>query len=784
MSRKRRERTRPERERPGAGGISDRTIFLLVAGLAITLRVAYALASRRSPFFDHLDLDSKFYDAWARRIAAGDWIGDEVFFMGPLYPYFLAVIYKVAGTGLLAVKIVQSVIGGLTSGGVFLLGRAVFGRTAGLVAGLVAAFYVPFIFYDSAILLPVLATFLNTFMLYFLVRGISGAGRRSLVAAGLLAGVSAAGNASILAFAAVAAVFLLFAAGGRLAGRVRTCALFAAGVAAVVVPITVRNVVVGGDFVPVTSNAGLNLYIGNHEASTGAYVKPEGLDVYADPEGATLAEAALGRDLKPSEVSRWWAGRAWRFISGDPKRFLANMLRKAFFFWSVYEVPQIEHLPFEKRYSALLRMPSPSFGLVCPLGVMGMILALRRKKAARLLFLYVLTYSATIISFFVVARYRLPMVPALMVFGAFAVTWLVRAGVRGDWRKAAPAAAGTALLVVLVHVNFYGVDPMSGFAQSYYRLGVIYGLKGRQEEALESYRKALELDPDIVPARVGVGILLSRAGRYPEAKAELLAAAELDSTYKKTFYNLGLVYSEEGKPDSAVAMMQRALELDPDYDLARLGVATALYEMGDLGRAGPMLEALVNDPDLSPSAANQARVLLGFVPARRAWLERRTGGRERLSDAHLLRGDVMLSIGLAERALAEYGEAVRLDPRSAAGHYQEGTIYFGRGDLDRTLESLKRALAADPHYEGANLAMGMVEVRRKDYEAACRAFEAELAVNPNSADAHKNLAICYERYLNDKGKAAYHLEKYVELTGGSPEIRSHVRDLRQGGGSE
>jgi tetratricopeptide (TPR) repeat protein/4-amino-4-deoxy-L-arabinose transferase-like glycosyltransferase len=777
MGSKQKRKSRPEPVRPPV--VSDRTLFFLIAGIAMALRVAYAFSSRNSPFFDHLDLDSKFYDNWARQIAGGDWIGHEVFFMGPLYPYFLAFLYKIAGPGLLSVKVVQGIVGGFTAGGVFLLGKAVFNRTAGIIAGLLAAFYVPFIFYDSAILLPVLATFLNTFMLYFLIRGVTSGQPRHLFAAGLLAGLSAAGNASILAFAAVAALFVFFGAGDRKGLRARPALLFIAGIALIVLPITVRNAVVGHDFVPLTSNAGLNLYIGNNENATGAYVKPEGLDVYTDPAGKTIAAEASGRDLKPSEVSSWWAGRAGRFIESHPGRFAANLARKVFFFWSVYEVPQIEHLPFEKRYSGLLRIPSPSYGIICPLGIVGIILSFRRKKAAKLLALFIFTYSITIIAFFVVARYRLPMVPALMVLGAYSVVRLVDAAVKSRWREVVLVGAGITGLIIIVNTNFLGVNPMSGFAQSYYRLGIIHGLKGRPAEALESYRKALDLDPEIVPARVGLGILLSQAGKYAEAERELMIAAGLDSTYEKTFYNLGLVYSEEGKPDSALIMMQKALELKPDYMLARVGVAATCYEMGRLDEAGRMLTALKGDARLPESAAGQVKFLLGLVPERKEWLKDRRLAYQRLSDAHLLRGDNMVSILLVERALAEYREAVRLDSLSAPAYYQESTIYFRAGDLDRALRSLQQVLAADPDYRGANLAMGIIWVRKKDYRRACRAFEAELEVDPSSADAHINLAMCYENYLNNIGKAVYHLERYVEITGGTPEIKSHLRELKE-----
>ena len=563
-----------------------------------------------------------------------------------------------------------------------------------------------------------------------------------------------------------------------MAGRVRLAAVFVAGIAIIVVPITVRNAIVGGDFVPLTSNAGLNLYIGNHEASMGAYVKPEGLDVYTDPEGETIAEADVGRGLKPSQVSNWWARRAWAFIAENPDRFAANLLRKAFFFWSVYEVPQIEHLAFEKRYSALLRIPSPSFGIVCPLGIIGIILSVRRRKPAQLMLLYILTYSATIIAFFVVARYRLPMLPALMVFAGFSIWWLVYAGTQGRFKRLALAVIGIAVLAIVVNTNFYGIDPRSGYAQSYYRLGIIHGLNGRPAEALSSYRKALELDPDIVPARVSAGILLSQAGQHAEAKRELQRSIELDPTYEKAHYNLGLVYSEQAKLDSALLMMDRALELKPDYTLAMMGKAALLYEMGRFDDAGPLLTAVGDHPSAPENVRAQAGLLLEFLPLRKSYMESRRRENQRASDAHLLRGDIMVSLRMLDRAMAEYEAAIELDPRSAAADYQVGSVFFTLGDLDRALAGLERALRADPDYPGANSAAGIIYIRKQDFERACRAFEAELRANPHSAEAHMNLAMCYERYLLNIEKALYHLEKYVEITGGNPQIRSHIAELK------
>jgi tetratricopeptide (TPR) repeat protein len=762
---------------PVAAAKPNWSAFLCVVGLAALVRISYTLASRHSPFFDHLDLDSRFYDLWAKQIAGGDWIGSEVFFMGPLYPYFLAVVYKLAGPNLLLVKLVQAGLGALTAGLTYLLGRECFGTVAGLVAGFVAALYVPFIFYDSSILFPVLATLLNTAMLYMLCRGLRSGGVRSFLLAGILAGLSAAGNASILIFGPFLVVFLLVFGGEAFEHRLRRAGLFVVGVAVIVAPITIRNAVVGGDFVPLTSNAGLNLYIGNNEKSTGAYVKPEGLDVYTDPEGEAIAEAALGRDLKPSEVSRYWTGRALDFARTRPSEFASNLVRKLFLFWSVYEVPQIEHLPFERRYSRLLRLPSPSYGIICPLGLVGIFLALRRRREAWPLFLFTVTYSFTIVAFFVVARYRLPMVPALMVFAGHAALWMISAAVRKAYRPLAYSLVGFAALFVVLHTNFYRVDPISGFAQSYYRLGIIQESKGRAAEAVVSYRKALDLDASLTPAHLNLGILLSREGRYEEAKSELARAVSLDSTYAKAYYNLGLVYAEQAKHDSALLMMDRALELREDYSLARLAKASVFYETARLDLAESVLVALRDDQSLGEPARRQIDGLLGPIAERRAWLAGRRQEPQEMSDSYLLRGDNLLSLGLADRALRAYLLAVQADSLSGVALFQAGTVYFNKGMLEDADGYFITALRVTPDLKGAHLARGVIAYRNGEIDLACSEFELELVVDPGSSRSHINLAMCYEEHFKDLPRAIEHLSTYIEMTGGTDELRDHLKDL-------
>src|SRR5258708_12573682 len=78
--------------------------------LALLVRLVHVWQLRSAPFFSVLMGDSRGYDEWAQRIAAGDWFGHDVFYQAPLYPYLLGVIYTVAGRSLLLATAPQAAI--------------------------------------------------------------------------------------------------------------------------------------------------------------------------------------------------------------------------------------------------------------------------------------------------------------------------------------------------------------------------------------------------------------------------------------------------------------------------------------------------------------------------------------------------------------------------------------------------------------------------------------------------------------------------------------------------
>ena len=168
---------------------------ILIAALGV--RLAYLYQAVDTPLFDVLLIDSEFYDRRARAIVAGDWLGDQPFFMNPFYSYFLAAIYTLLGVEYWWVGLVQAALGMGSCYLIYALGRKLWSAQIGLLAAGMAAIYQPYVFYDGALLTAAPITFLNLAALYCLAHAQGAA--RWLWGAGLLLGVFGYGAAHGLA---------------------------------------------------------------------------------------------------------------------------------------------------------------------------------------------------------------------------------------------------------------------------------------------------------------------------------------------------------------------------------------------------------------------------------------------------------------------------------------------------------------------------------------------------------------------------------------------------------
>lgn len=757
------------RKKPPEGRTSllDRPWFwpALVALVAFLLRAVYTYQVRYTPFFQTLGLDAKFYDQWARGLIAGQAPGGA-YFMSPLYPYFLAAVYGLFGRDLFLVRMIQAGLGAGTAALTFLIGHDLFDRRVGILAGLTTACYGALIYYDCSILLTPLLVLLNLAAVFLLVRADASARRGLYLAAGAVLGLAGIGRAAALLFAPVALLWVLKSdsrtggsRGPTVDARRRSAALFALGVVLVIAPVTIRNYVASRDFVAVTSNGGINFYIGNGGQATGGYVKPEGLDIVTDADGASIAEADIGRELRPSEVSGYWYRRAWSDIASDPGSWLALLARKLHFVTSSYELPQLENYYFQKRYSPLLRLPLAGFAVVAPLGFLGLGLMLRRRKTA-ILPLFAATYLASIVVFFVVARYRLPVVPVLAIGASYVVLHAVELAKEARWRRLAVSVGALVALAFVVNANLYGVDREKGFAQPHFRLGIIYSERGMIDEAVAEYEAAIRTDPNYPKSYLNLGAVLSEAGRTGEAAVVFRRALSVDPGYVAARVNLAMLLELEGEYDRALAQVDSALATDPTDAMALKERGIVLFRTGESEEAARWFrEALLNDEAGTESA--EAEFYLGLIE--------RPGGSELPEQASraMAAADSLTDTGRAIEALELLEEAVRLAPGSGEPLRKLALLKRELGFTEEAVELMREALRREPTLEIGHFMTGVFLNELGRHDEAIREYEAEVRVNPDFPSAHLNLALTYNFHAGNPNTAAYHYRRYLAL-GGEP----------------
>src|SRR5690242_21652255 len=124
---------------------------IVIFATALSLRVLYLIQIQSIPLFYNLPGDGRTYDEWAQRIAAGDWLGQGVFYQAPLYLYFLGVLQHVVGHTLWAIRAIQAALGSVSCALIFLVGEDLLSRGVGIAAGLLLAFYAPAMFFDVLI---------------------------------------------------------------------------------------------------------------------------------------------------------------------------------------------------------------------------------------------------------------------------------------------------------------------------------------------------------------------------------------------------------------------------------------------------------------------------------------------------------------------------------------------------------------------------------------------------------------------------------------------------------
>ena len=383
----------------------DKSFLLFILILAFVLRLAFVFFPPGASLFSDM---KDYHDAAWALLQKGSF-GPAT--RPPLYPLFLAFIYRLTDSPFIYLRIAQAILGTSVCLFVYGIGFRLGGERAARFSALLVACYPSLLIYTNLVMSENLFIFFLLAGLWFLLRGGEG-GKTMWPAAGILLGLACLTRSVLIGFIPLAALWLWSRREWRAA------ALFLLAAFLTIAPWTARNCLYYHRFVPIDTYGGYNFLIGNNPEATGR----QDLDVLAK----------LGKTYWKEwkdEAHRAAVGyrEGVKFIIRHPRRFLRVGVKKIGYLYGL-EIRELSWGYSRDYFGAVppaLLIPIAAaviiaFPVLCLLALGGFCFCdtgfYRPRGGWALLVLLILYITAAHFIAFGESRFHLPLVPALALF--------------------------------------------------------------------------------------------------------------------------------------------------------------------------------------------------------------------------------------------------------------------------------------------------------------------------------------------------------------------------------
>lgn len=784
---------------PSLAAVDPRWVLGAILVVGAVLRLLYLISIQANPDYNLPTSDAAYKHFWAQAILTGNpapppgmpdpELATSPYVRPPAYPFFMALVYLLTGNSFTALRVIQMAFGLASCWLLFRLGRRIFTDGVALTASFLMSTYWIFVFFEGELNSPALIVFLVLCILNLALDWAAAPARKSLVWLGLLFGILVLDRPETLLFLPVLLAWGYFAANPLLSIRQRIAqlVLIPAMVALCIAPVTLRNYLRSGEPVLICTIGGLNFYAGNNPDATGYfpnldYAKmfgvAQGLSHHNFPQLVQGLERKTGaKDLTQSDLQDYFVSEALRFIRENPGQALKLAFKKAAYFWGPHEISSDKVFELEKTNSDILRY-LPPFAVFMPLAVLGLFLLVLGRfqpqfrlgvqqgawPALALIGAFVFVVFFNHIIFFVVARFRIPVIPFVLLFAAFALAHGARLLLRRD---SAYIGLWSGMLIVSAIIFSVPWVPYTADAVMYhYQRALIYGHTGNTSLAINELKLAVNEGGDRsadVCSELGFG--LSLQGEVDNALFWYNKAIELDPNHVLSLQRKGEALLSRNEADGAAEAFRRAVKADFTNLAARLGLVRSLVRLGGFDEAQAIADETAN-LELGPFEGEIMRGELAAYQGRHEeairHYQQAADMRPNDAEIHNLLGMQHAALTQYDDAIAAYNHAIELRPGFAVAYTNLGNLYAHRGEYDNAIVQYTEALTANPYEPGAEYGWGFVNAQRGETNAAIQRFKNAVNKYPNYMEAHNYLGFLLLQTGN-LSEARFHLERATRL---------------------
>lgn len=288
----------------------------------------------------------------------------------------------------------------------------------------------------------------------------------------------------------------------------------------------------------------------------------------------------------------------------------------------------------------------------------------------------------------------------------------------------------------------------------------------RPDLAISELKSLLAIDSGNLEARGNLGVLEYFSGRYTDAAQDLRATLNAKPDLWRIEALLGMSEKRVGETAKAQADLAKSF---PQLDERKLKIETGLelievdYALNDLGKAGEVVNVLrqlePENPDILYAAyriyselTNESILGLTMIAPESARM-------------HQVMAHELARQAKDDAAIANYREALKLNPQSADIHYELAEMLFTQSSSSAQQEAeqhYKAALRSNPFDEKSVCRLGDIAVRRSDFKSAREFYSRALTMQPNDADANFGMAKILMA-SHESQKAVVYLQRAAQI---------------------
>ncbi|MBP7828315.1 MAG: tetratricopeptide repeat protein [Kiritimatiellae bacterium] len=318
-------------------------------------------------------------------------------------------------------------------------------------------------------------------------------------------------------------------------------------------------------------------------------------------------------------------------------------------------------------------------------------------------------------------------------------------------------------------------------ARAHYALGRFLAERGKADAALESFKKAVELDARFSLAQLGLAEAAVKTGEFDAALVACRAVVQQEPENPEALWLMATLYDQPLDMPEPAARTYREFErrFPGDPRVVRARERLKVLQPPRPEPPAPAEPAPTPPPEPAPAPEPPP-------PAPPARAESRDGARRvsfkppatrdlQAAVQAYNRGTTYQQQGDVDRAVFYYLRAVENDDSFATAFFNLGIVYTARRDFDLAKDAYRLALERQPDLVAARYNLAVLLAEQDEVEAAAEQYALILKTHPDHAASHYALGLLYADKAGTYGLARRHYEAFLKLEPESPAAGA-VRD--------